>query len=163
MKWADVTDADLIGALNAVTHAHDKVAAENLIEYFHERFSNEMPYNNEVLLSFVKLAFKRIADDGWSADHAFGLKLKRGLYLRDDTTERDVRATAFVILRVRQGWRWSDAVGGAANLLMPDGRGEDAIRTAYAKYRDTLSLLPDDTLGSFLPAGTPVVSGDMTR
>ena len=113
MKWGDVTDADLIGALNAVEYSHDPVAARNLIEYFHERFSNEMPYNDDVLLAFIRLAFKRIADDGWSADHAFGLKLKRGHYLRDDTTERDVMAAAFVILRMRQGWRWSDAVGGA--------------------------------------------------
>lgn len=31
MKWADVTDADLIGALNVVTHAHDPVVAKSLI------------------------------------------------------------------------------------------------------------------------------------
>lgn len=162
MKWGDVTDADLIGALNAVEYSHDPVAARNLIEYFHERFSNEMPYNDDVLLAFIRLAFKRIADDGWSADHAFGLKLKRGHYLRDDTTERDVMAAAFVILRVRQGWRWNDAVGGAANLLMPDGRGDAAVKAACAKYRETLTLLPDETLGSLLPAGTPVISHDMT-
>lgn len=53
MKWADVTDADLIGALNVVTHSHNPVAAKNLIEYFHERFSNEMPYNQDVLLAFL--------------------------------------------------------------------------------------------------------------
>lgn len=163
MKWGDITDADLEGALNAVELSHDPVAATNLIKYFHDRFSNEMPYDEAVLLAFIKLAFRRIAEDGWSADHAFGLKLKRGHRQRDDTTERDVMAVAFVILRMRQGWRWSDAVGGAANLVMPDGRGESAVETAYAKYRETLSLFPDETLGSLLPAGTPVISRDMTR
>ena len=163
MKWADVTDADLMGALNCITYSHNPVAAKNLIEYFHERLSNELHYNEAVLLAFIKLAFRRIAEDGWSADHAFGLKLKRGHQQRGDTTERDVMAAAFVILRMRQGWRWSDAVGGAANLLMPDGRGEDAIKTAYANYREALSLFPDETLGSLLPEGTRVISDDMTR
>ena len=133
MKWAAVTDADLMGALNAVMHSYDPVAAENLIEYFHERFSNEMPYNQDVLLAFVKMAFRRIVDDELRIDIAFGLAQQKGKHRRDDTTERDVMAAAFVILRMRRGAKWSDAVGEAANLLMPDGTGDRALQMAYAR------------------------------
>ncbi len=161
MKWADVTDADIRGALNAVLHAHNPAAAKNLIEYFHERFSNEMPYNEEVLLAFVKMAFRRMAEGGWSADHAFGLKQKRGHHQREDTFERDVMAAAFVILRMRQGWRWEAAIGGAANLLMPDSTGDKAMQAAYAKFKG-LSALPSETLEGLLPPGTSAISRDMT-
>lgn len=151
MKWADVTDADVRGALNAVKHSYEPEAAKNLIEYFHERFSNQERYDQDALLAFIKMAFQRIVDDGWSADHAFGLKLKRGHYQRPDTTERDVMAAAFVVLRMRQGRLWSDAVGEAANLLMPDGEGDKAIESAYTQYREGLSILPDEFLASLLP------------
>lgn len=133
MKWADVTDKDLVGALDLVRYGHAPDAAKNLIEYFHERLSNELPYNRDVLIGFVKFAFERMVEHGWSAGQAFGLDLKRGCYQRDDTTERDVMAAAFITLRMRQGWRWNDAVGVAANLLMPDGRGESqGNRTDFA-------------------------------
>ena len=151
MKWAAVPDADIRGALNVVLHAHDPAAAKNLIEYFHERFSNEMPYNEEVLLAFVKMAFRRMAEDGWSADHAFGLKQKRGHHQREDTFERDVMAAAFVTLRMRRGAKWSDAVGEAANLLMPDGTGDRAIQMAYARFKEGFSSLPDEVLVGVLP------------
>lgn len=151
MKWADVTDSDLLGALNAVMYSHDPVAAKSLIEYFHERFSNEMPYNQDVLLAFIKMAFRRIVDDKLRIDIAFGLAQQKGKHRRDDTTERDVMATAFVILRMRRGVKWSDAGGEAANLLMPDGTGDRAIQEAYSKYRDGLSILPDEVLVGLLP------------
>ncbi|MHB1374773.1 MAG: hypothetical protein ACYC5W_17815 [Thauera sp.] len=151
MKWAAVTDADLMGALNAVMYSYDPVAAENLIEYFHERFSNEMPYNQDVLLAFVKMAFRRIVDDELRIDIAFGLAQQKGKHRRDDTTERDVMAAAFVILRMRRGAKWSDAVGEAANLLMPDGTGDRALQMAYARYKECFSSLPDEVLVGLLP------------
>lgn len=151
MKWAAVTDADLMGALNAVMYSYDPVAAENLIEYFHERFSNEMPYNQDVLLAFVKMAFRRIVDDELRIDIAFGLAQQKGKHRRADTTERDVRAAAFVILRMRRGVKWSDAVGEAANLLMPDGTGDRALQMAYARYKECFSSFPDEVLVGLLP------------
>ncbi|HRQ35479.1 MAG TPA: hypothetical protein PK361_07700 [Chiayiivirga sp.] len=151
MKWAAVTDADLMGALNAVMYSYDPVAAENLIEYFHERFSNEMPYNQDVLLAFVKMAFRRIVDDELRIDIAFGLAQQKGKHRRDDTTERDVMAAAFVILGMRRGAKWSDAVGEAANLLMPDGTGDRALQMAYARYKECFSSLPDEVLVGLLP------------
>jgi hypothetical protein len=151
MKWADVTDADLSGALNAVMYSYDPVAAKNLIEYFHERFSQAMPYNQDVLLAFIKMAFRRIVEDELRIDIAFGLAQQRGKYQREDTTERDVMASAFIILRMRQGAKWNDAVGEAANLLMPDGKGDRALQTAYEKYRDCLSLFSDEALKEMLP------------
>lgn len=151
MKWANVTDADLMGALNAVMYSHDPRAARSLIEYFHERFSHEMPYNQDVLLAFLKMAFRRFVDDELKIDIAFGLAQQKGKHRREDTTERDVVAAAFVTLRMRHGVKWNDAVGEAANLLMPDGTGDRAIQSAYAKYKDSLAILPDGFLVGMLP------------
>ncbi|MBC9070604.1 hypothetical protein IAI53_01355 [Thauera sp. CAU 1555] len=160
MKWADVSDSDLRGALNVVQHVqHAPDAARNLIEYFHERFSNEMPYNQEVLLAFVKMAFQRIVDDGWSADQAFGLERRRGHHPRPDTTERDVMAAVLVILHLRKNWKWLEALEAVTGLLFEDeNRGTSIVRDAYAKYRDVLESLPDEALASMAPAGTTIIS-----
>jgi len=162
MKWQDVSESDLKGALSSVVYGHDPVATRNLIEYFYERIHNGTPYNECVLREYLDHAFGKIIEDGWTADHAFGFKLKRGHHERQDTTERDVVATAYMILLMRRNWTWLDAKGAAANLLFPDGEGEKAVEAAYALYKEALQLLPDNVLNKMLPPGTPVISRDMT-
>jgi len=162
MKWLDVADADLNSALAAVKYGHDPVAAKNLIEYFHERFKDGLPYNERILIEFLGHAFGKIIEEGSSADHAFGLKLKRGEYERESTLERDVIATAYVILLMRNRWTYLDARGQAANLLFQDGKGDKAVEAAYATYKDYFRSFPNDILEGMLPPDTPVISRDMT-
>lgn len=160
-KWGEMTGDDLKGALVAVIHGHDPVAARNLIECFHERMRDDQTYDERVLLEYVHHAFTKIVKENWTADQAFGLKLRRGHYERDDHLERDIQATGYVILLMRKGWKWEDAIGEAANLLFPDDEGDKAVEAAYAEYKDTLSHEHDDSLLSMLPTGTPVISRDM--
>ena len=112
----DVTDADLRCALNAVVHGHDPAAARNLIEYFYRRISVGQPYNQHILVEYLHYAFGKIINDKVTADQAFGFKLTRGKYERDDTSERDVFAAAYMTLLMRKGWTWLDAKSEAANL-----------------------------------------------
>jgi hypothetical protein len=161
MKWLDVTDGDLQGALAAIKHGFDPDAARNLIAYFHEHMREGVDFNQQVLLDYLYHAFGKIIEDGWSADHAFGLKLKRGHYERESTLERDMTATAYIILLMRRGWNYLDATGEAANLLFPDGQGEKAIVAAYGHYKGVFSKLPEDILLELLPQSTPIISRDM--
>jgi hypothetical protein len=157
-----ISDHDLKGALTAVKYGYDPVAALNLIEYFHKKISEDGAYHTPFLLEYIHHAFGKIVEEGWSADHAFGLKLKRGNYPRTDHTERNVQVAAYVILLRRRKWTLLDAKGEAANLFFPDGKGEKAVESAYAFYRESLEILPDETLTTILPHGTPVISRDMT-
>ena len=161
MKLDEVSDADIHGALAAVKHGHDPVAAKNLIEYFYERIHEGKGFNERVLLAFLDHAFGRIVNEGWDPNHAFGFKLKRGKHTREDTTERNIVAAAYVVLLMRRNWLWKDAKGEAANLLFPDGRGDKAVEKAYGQYR-ALECLPDEYLAGLLPEGTPVISRDIT-
>ena len=152
MKWGDVTNADLEGALLAIKYGHDPVAAKNLIEYFYERIHGGASFNERVLHGFLDHAFGKVAIEGWSADQAFGLKLKKGHHERANTFERDVIAAAFMVLLMqKKNWRWQDAKGEAANNLFPDGRGEKAVEKAYKSYGIGLKGLPEDYLVGLLP------------
>lgn len=152
----EVPDADLNGALNAVKYDFDPVAAKNLIEYFHDRICDGEPFNERVLLEYVGHAFEQIIVHGKSADQAFGLRRSRGQREREDHTERDIAGAACVVLLMRKGWRWADAIGEAANYLCEDGKGDKAIEHAYSVYREVLSLLADQKLEAMLPDGIQV-------
>lgn len=156
-KWDDVSDADLRGALAGVKYGYDPTAARNLIEYFHERMRDHRPLNERILREYIEYAFARIVRDGKSTDVAFGLKLVRGKYRRKDTTERDVRAASYITLAMRKNVKWQVAVGDAANLLFPDGKGGKAVEKAYESYRDIFRNLPDKYLKAMLPEDTPVI------
>ena len=90
-------------------------------------------------------------EEGLSPEVAFGLKAIRGKYKRFDTHDRDLIAAAIVILAMRLGTKWKDAVGEAANKLFEDGRGDRAVQEAYKKHRETLQLLPSPTLAAMIP------------
>ena len=148
------------GALNSVIYGHDPVAAENLVEYFYERIGSGEPYNERILQAYLLHAFGKIVRDKWTADHAFGFKLKRGKHERDDTTERDFAAAAYVVLKMRNNTKWEVAIGDAANLLFPDGTGDKAVKNAHSFYKDALCVLPDIALSkiceSLLPSYHPI-------
>lgn len=159
-KWDDISDSDLRGALAAVKYGHDPVAARNLIEYFHERMRDCRPLNDLILREYIEHAFARIIEDEKSADVAFGLRLARGEFPRPNTMIRDVQAAAYITILMRKGWTWLEAVGEAANLLFPDGKGDKAVQQAYAEHRDYLGNLRNEYLIGLLPEGAPVISRD---
>jgi len=155
------SDSELNGMLASVVNGSDPDVARDLICYFHKQFQSGESHNSRILIQLVQHAFKKIIENGWTADHAFGLKLKRGHYPRPDTTERDIRATAYVLLLRRKKWTKQDAIGEAANLLFPDGAGDRAVASAYKNYADELSWMSDEVLKSLLPAEAQVISRDM--
>lgn len=162
MKWQDVTKADLEGALAAIKYSHDPEAAKNLIEYFHERMSEDFHFDEQVLFEYIKHAFGLIVEKNRSADVAFGLKLARGEYPRPNTTERDAIAVAYMVLLMRNGRTWQEAKGEAANLLFPDGQGEKAVEMAYIQCKEYFETLPNETLDAMLPDDTPIIKPFMT-
>ena len=161
-KWSDVTKGELETALTSIMTGYDPDAALNLIEYFYERISNEEQYDEQVLHAYLSHAFRKIVVEKWSADHAFGFKLKRGKYPREDTTTRDIAAVAYVVLLKREKWTLQDAKGEAANYFFPYGIGDKAVEAAYTRYKNELANLSNEILMAMLPAEIPVISRDMT-
>lgn len=101
--------------------------------------------------NWVIHAFAKILEEGCSADQAFGLKVCKGKYERSDTHDRDLVAAAIVVLAIKSGMKWEDAIGEAANKVFEDGLGDKAVQAAYAKYRETLELFPKPYLASLIP------------
>ena len=98
--------------------------------------------DSDILYALMKHVFARIME-GQSADQAFGLTGIKGKYIRPDNTSRDIRAAAIVVLQMRKGISWEDAVIDAAdNLAISDRIVERACET----YKAGLSLLPDEPL-----------------
>lgn len=163
LKWQDVTRDDLDAALASIKRGHDQEAAQNIIEYFHERMSTGISYDQQFLHELMAFVFAGIAE-GKTADQAFGLKLQRGKYEREDTTERDVTAAACVVFMRRKGVRYLDAKGDTANLLFPDGKGEKAVEEAFREYRCELECCTSGTLLELLGplADAPVIKRLMT-
>jgi len=60
-------------------------------------------------------------------------------------------AAAIVVLKMRSGAKWEDAIGDAANSLFDDGVGDKAVQAAYAKHHEALNLLPTNTLAAIIP------------
>lgn len=140
----------------------DTVAAKNLIEYFHERLDTRQPLNERVLFEYLRFAFVNIVEKSWPGDTALGLKIEKGHYPRPQSLFRDLAAPGYIVLLMRKGWLWLDAIGEVANILFPDGTGDKAVTAACAKYKETLQELPDNELVELLPECTPAISGDMT-
>ncbi|MGV8889805.1 MAG: hypothetical protein ACOH2P_17555 [Pseudomonas sp.] len=160
MKWLEVTRDDLDFALASIQTGHgSKEAAQDLIEYFHERMSNGYSYDEDFLRKLMEYVFAEIVEGKKSADQAFGLKSVRGKYEREDTTERDVTAAACMVLLIRKGTLWLAAKGDTANLLFPIDKGDKAVERAYQKYRAEIEYCPDEVLLDMLGplADTPII------
>lgn len=162
MKWRDVSDADLNGALAAVMYAHDPVAAKNLIEYFYERIHHGEGYNERILHELLNHAFGKVIEENWTLDRAFGFGRGKGQRDRPDHFFRDVQAAAYVVLLRRAKWNLADAIGEAANLFISDSSGDKAVEAAYSKYKVALAHQTDSYLKSMLPEGAPVKSRNLT-
>ena len=69
----DISQADLRAALASVKGGSDKFTSIRLIEYFHRRFHDNLPYDQAILFEFLDHAFGRIVG-GETPDQAFGFK-----------------------------------------------------------------------------------------
>lgn len=106
-KWDDVTSDGLFTILTYLEQNFDPELALKVIELFHERMRDEVDFDPAILRLLIKRAFALIME-GYSADQALGLKPFRGKHQRPDTTSRDVRAAALVILEMRKGQNWEN-------------------------------------------------------
>ncbi|GAB3471622.1 hypothetical protein [Azotobacter salinestris] len=145
LRGADVKHEELAAELSFLKTGHDPVAARSIIEYFHERMSNGLSYDKNILHDLMAHVFAGIVA-GKSADQAFGLKLVRGGYERPDTIERDVPAAASVMLLMRKKKTWEQAIGETADRFFPDENSERTVERAYAKYREELETCTDEQL-----------------
>lgn len=145
MKWFDVTDAEINGALAAVIHGHDAEAALKLVGYFYERIQNNEPFNERVLLEYLDHAFGLIVK-GKSADVAFGFTRGKGDRDQEDTMIRDMVVAAHFILQRRQGKSYEGAIQDAAELFWPEGKGHRAVAVAVSNYQTVLRFKPDQEL-----------------
>ncbi len=143
-KWDEVTPEGLYTIIQYLKSNFDAELSHKVIELFHERMRDDIDFDPALLHSLMKHVFAQIIE-GKSADQAFGLKTEKGKYPRPDTHSRDLRATAIVILRLRQGLNLEDSSNDAAEVL---GISESTVKRACAEWFETLEKLnlPDETL-----------------
>lgn len=164
-NFRDFTPETVQGSVELVKLKSNADEAQFLIHYFHFMLRDGGLFDNVQLspierafVDYVEHAFARITEEGESTQIAFGLQLRRGKHPREDTSDRDFIATAYIILLMRKNWTWKDAKGEAANLLFPVDKGDKAVEAAYAKHRDELRICSDEALVGFLPRGTAIKS-----
>lgn len=142
---------ELLSALEAAKSGHDPDSARALMAEMLRQLQAGSKTIGPYVENWVIHAFTKILEEDWKADQAFGLLARKGKYERPDTHDRDLIAAALVVLEMKSGTTWEEAVGEAANKLFEDGSGDKAVQAAYAKHHETLSLLPTETLASLMP------------
>ena len=151
-KWDDVTPKELLTIIEYLKHHFDPDLSRKVIELFHERMRDDEQVDPVLLHELMRHVFTKIME-GSSADQAFGLTCKQGGYEREDTYERNIHATAIVILNLRKGSKWLDAVADAAVHLSIS---ESSVKRACDEFREEFELLPSDVLMQI--AGIPTIS-----
>ncbi len=141
-KWDDVTPEGLDTIIEYLKCNFDPVLSLKVIELFHERMQDDEHVDLGSLYLLMKHVFAQIME-GRSADQAFGLKAIKGKYNRPDTMARDVRASAMVMLQMRRGVTWEDAVTDAAEQM---GIGNRTVQRVFATHRIGLEWFPDEVL-----------------
>jgi len=69
----DISQADLRAALASMKAGSDSFTSMKLIEYFHRRFHDDLPYDQAILFEFLDHVFGKILD-GETPDQALGFK-----------------------------------------------------------------------------------------
>ena len=150
-----ISDSELNGMLAVVQHGYDPKVALSLIKHLHACIKDgidkdEYRFTRRVLLDYLEHAFEQIVENKASADAGFGLKRQRGKYNRADVTARNIQAASLVILGMRRGRTYLEAVGDAANQLFEDGKGERAVQDAYSNHLTSLESCSDEFLNDLL-------------
>jgi hypothetical protein len=146
-KWSDVTPDDLEDALHSALGG-DEYAERCLVEYFHERITAQQPYDLRILESYLVQVFgqtlNRIADKD---DASVLLRRKRGRPEVASKEERDLCLAAAVVLRMRYGGRWEQAVHDVAEGHCVSDR---VVQRALEDNRFDIEKLTDAELEGLL-------------
>ena len=152
IKSDEVTRKELINTIELFKlHPLSPGLAKKLIGYFHERMQEDEYVDSDLLYEFMKPVFASIMQ-GNTADQAFGLKLIKGKYEREGNYMRDLSAAAVVVLLMRKGVKWEDAINDASEYL---GIGDRIIMRAYSHYKEEFEWIPDSALKMFLDDPLP--------
>jgi hypothetical protein len=73
LTWKDLSEAELRAALAAMKSGADPAASMKLIEYFHKRIHDSLPYDQTILFEYLDHVLGAIVA-GQPADRAFGLE-----------------------------------------------------------------------------------------
>ncbi len=73
LTWKDISEAELRAALAGVKSGSDPAASMKLVEYFHKRIHDNLPYDQTILFEYLDHVFGRIVD-GQPPDRAFGFE-----------------------------------------------------------------------------------------
>lgn len=150
-KWDNVTRGELLTNIEYLKDHFDPDLARKVIELFHERMRDDEYVDPDLLYAFMKPVFALIME-GRSVDQAFGLKLIKGKFEREDNYMRDLSAAAVVVLLMRKGVKWEDAINDASEYL---GIGDRIIMRAYSHYKEEFEWIPDSVLKVFLDGPLP--------
>ena len=144
------THDELLSALEAAKSGNEPETARELMAEMLRQLRAGSRTIYPYVENWVIYAFARILEEGWKADQAFGLLARHGKRKRANTHDRDIIATAMVILAMRSKNTWECAIDVAANKLFDDGSGEAAVKVAYAKYKESVDPLSDDELAELI-------------
>ena len=177
MKWDLSSDVGLDAALCYFEAKHDPELAQQLAEYFNQRLKDAdvVTIQEPLFVRYFRIVMGRMCDDTdelhrprkrMTPEQAFGFKLPRGKYEREDTESRDIRSAAYVIWALRQEFKELQerkerkesqkkeqevagllkAFGEAANRFHGTEGGDVAVKYAYYKYRDSFESFPSEVL-----------------
>jgi hypothetical protein len=141
-KWDHITPEELDTKIEYLKCNFDPDLTMQVIEIFNERMQDDEHVDTGALTKLIKPVFEQIMA-GKNADQAFGLKVSKGKYPREDTFERDVRAATLVVWHMRQGTTWEDAITDTAEHMKLTSI---TIQRAYRDFRAGSEYLPDEQL-----------------
>lgn len=157
MKWDLNSDEGLDAALCFFEEKHEPELALQLTEYFNQRLKDAdvKSIHEPLFIRYFRIVMGRMCDDTdelhrprkrMTPEQAFGFRLPRGKYEREDTESRDIRSAAYVVWALRQEHTTLVAFGEAANRFHSADNGDIAVKHAYAKYRESFEAFPSEVL-----------------
>lgn len=149
-QFYDVDEKDLIAALNNYVYSDDAISAKNLLLYINWCFGKGESPNKTILEGFISHGFKKVVEKGLTLDQAFCFSKARGQYARPEHLDRDIEATIRIILLMREGTKYLDAIEDACAILCPDGNGDRTIKDAYDFYKNYYDVFSSEELNQQL-------------
>lgn len=157
MKLDLSSDVGLDAALCYFEAKHDPELALQLAEYFNQRLKDAdvVTIQEPLFIRYFRIVMGRMCDDTdelhrsckrMTPEQAFGFKLSRGKYEREDTESRDIRSAAYVVWARRKKQAMVDAMSEAAHRFHTADGGDTAAKYAYAKYQEAFDGFPDEVL-----------------
>lgn len=126
--------------------------SRKVIAVLNKRMQNDEHVEPDLLYKLMKHVFARIMA-GDSADQAFGLALRKGKYLREDTQDRDFQIAANVVALMRQGIRKSNAMMEIVEAL---ALSERAVKRACRAHLESCEMLSDEHISLIIDTELPL-------